>query len=87
MKLKCRKIRGVEKSICTAEQKIAYNFAFSYVEIGKKILESDTSRINKTDGFFQVENLVLEHIKANKDMEKYNIDAIIIAFRKIGKEK
>ena len=81
MKLKCRKINNVDKSICTAEQKIAYNYAFSYAEFGKKILKTDTAEINKSDGFFQIENLVVNDIKNRDDMKKYNIDAIIIAFR------
>ena len=28
--MKMHKIRGVDKKICTAEQKIAYNYAFMY---------------------------------------------------------
>ena len=31
--MKTHKIRGVEKSVCTAEQKIAYNLAFAYLHI------------------------------------------------------
>lgn len=81
MKLKCKKIYGVDKSICTAEQKIAYNYAFMYSDCGKRIINADTAEINKTDGFFQIERLVLNSIKEKKEMQKYNIDAIIIAFR------
>lgn len=33
MKTKTHKIRGVEKSVCCAEQKIAYNIAFCYLNI------------------------------------------------------
>lgn len=81
MVIKCKKIRNVEKSICTAEQKIAYNYAFNYVDLGKKILKADTAEINKADGFQQIETLVLKSVQSKKEMEKYNIDAIIIAFR------
>ena len=28
MKLKCKKIKGIEKTVCVAEQKIAYNYFF-----------------------------------------------------------
>ena len=56
MIIKCKKIKNVDKYVCTAEQKIAYNYAFSYIEFGKKILKADTAEINKTDGFFQIEN-------------------------------
>lgn len=31
--MKTHKIRGVDKSVCTAEQKIAYNIAFCYLNI------------------------------------------------------
>lgn len=35
MKAKFHKIRNVEKSVCTCEQKIAYNYAFSnYINFG-----------------------------------------------------
>lgn len=31
--MKTHKIRGVEKSVCCCEQKIAYNLAFSYLHV------------------------------------------------------
>ena len=79
--MKCRKIQNVDKSVCVAEQQIAYNFAFRYSDLGKKVLQADTAEINKADGFFQIENLVLEEIKSNEAIKRYNIDAIIVAFR------
>jgi hypothetical protein len=79
--LKCKKISGIEKSVCVAEQKIAYNYAFMYVDCGKRIIEADIAGINKADGFYQIERIVLNSIKSKKEMQKYNIDAIIIAFR------
>lgn len=33
MKMKTHKIRGVAKDVCTAEQRIAYNLAFAYLNI------------------------------------------------------
>ena len=81
MILKCKKIRGVDKSVCTAEQKIAYNYACRYANIGKKILNADAPEFVKADGYFQVEKLVLNDIKSNEALCKYNIDAIIISFR------
>lgn len=33
--MKTHKIRGVEKSVCTAEQVIAYNLAFAYCRVNK----------------------------------------------------
>lgn len=34
--MKMHKIRNVDKSVCTAEQKIAYNYAFVWRETLKK---------------------------------------------------
>ena len=81
MILKCKKISGIEKSLCVAEQKIAYNYAFMYADCGKRIIESDIAAINKADGFYQIENIVLNDLKNKEEMRKFNIDAIIIAFR------
>lgn len=81
MKLKCKKITGIEKSVCVAEQKIAYNYACMYVDCGKRIIEADIAGINKADGFYQIERIVLNNIKSNEKMKKFNIDAVIIAFR------
>lgn len=81
MKLKCRKIRNVEKSVCTAEQKIAYNYAFSWYETGKNIVKADTFKYIKCKAMSEIERLVTEDILNKEEMKKYNIDAIIIAFR------
>lgn len=81
MIIKCKKIRDIEKSTCTAEQKIAYNFAFRYADLGKKILATDTAEFVKADGFHQVETIVRKDIESSAEMKKYNIDAITIAFR------
>ena len=81
MTFKCSKIRGIDKSVCTAEQKIAYNYAARYVDIGKKIFNADVPEFVKNEGYFQLEKLVLNDIKSNESLCKYNIDAIIIAFR------
>ena len=81
MKIKCRKIKNVEKSICTAEQKIAYNYAFSYADIGRKLFNSDIAESGKAHGMHDIECMVLDGIKRNGIDKKYNVDAIIIAFR------
>lgn len=81
MKIKCRKIRNVEKSICTCEQKIAYNYAFSYVEVGKKLFNSDIAESGKAHGMHDIESMVLAGIKRNGIDKEYNVDAIMIAFR------
>lgn len=81
MKLKCKKIRNIDKQVCTCEQKIAYNYAFKWVDTGKKILSSNMAEIGKSQAFMDIEKLVVKSIKENKIDKKYNIDAIVIAFR------
>lgn len=81
MKIKCKKIRNVEKSVCTAEQKIAYNYAFQWYSVGKKVFESNISESEKLHAMHDIEHSVLNSIKTNGIDKKYNIDAIIISFR------
>lgn len=86
MILKCKKITNVEKSVCTAEQKIAYNYACRYANLGKKILNADAPEFVKADGYFQIEQMILQEIKSNVKLNKLNIDAVIVAFRQGFKE-
>lgn len=86
MTLKCKKIRGVDKSVCTAEQMIAYNYAFMFKCSGKKILSADVAESIKSNGIFQLERLILNDLRNKPEMQKYNIDAIMIAFRAGFKE-
>ena len=82
MKFKCKKIKGIEKSICTCEQKIAYNYAFQWYDIGKKVLEdTSTTEANKSESMHYIEDCVIKSIKQNGIDKKYNIDAVIVAFR------
>lgn len=81
MKLKCKKIRNIDKSICTCEQKIAYNYACQWYEAGKNILNSDCAEFVKSDAIMEIEQNVIDSIKLHEIDKKYNIDAIIIAFR------
>lgn len=65
-----RKIPNVEKDVCTAEQKIAYNFAFRYRDFdGNKEL-------------IDLLQVVTADIRNNeKMMRRYDIDTIIHCFR------
>lgn len=65
-----KKIPNIEKEICTAEQKIAYNFAFRYRDFdGQKEL-------------FDLLQVVIAEIKSNeKMMKRYDIDSIIHCLR------
>lgn len=65
--MKFHKIRGVEKSVCTAEQKIAYNFAFADREW---ILRSGTTL---DEYMIYTAHRLLHNEKISK---RYDIDAI-----------
>lgn len=70
--MKFHKIRGVEKTVCTAEQKIAYNYAFA---------DYDWAMRSNLE-FWQYLDKVAERIKNNAEiMKKYDIDAIIHCLR------
>lgn len=79
--MKMHKIRGVDKNICTAEQKIAYNYAFSHRIILEKIYKSDNTKVVKAEAYQDVISLVTKCIKNNGIDKRYNIDAIIHCFR------
>ena len=79
--MKMHKIIGVDKDICTAEQKIAYNYAFMYRSTMEKIRDSDTTEIAKNEAYQQVVDWVIRGVKDNGIDKKYNIDAIVHCFR------
>lgn len=67
--MKFHKVRGIDKSVCTAEQKIAYNYASSYSDI---VIKSGM----KVQDFLK---LVLNNIERDHSdfKKKYNVDGII----------
>lgn len=79
--MKCHKIKGIDLKICTAEQKIAYNYAFMWVDCGKKIFNSNSPESVKSEELQNIINSVIESIKRSGTDRTYNIDAIITAFR------
>ena len=81
MVLKCRKISGVDKKVCTCEQKIAYNYAFFWMDVYQRRTKGLTNEIDKNAVFQDIIDFITKDIKSKKEMEKYNIDAIIVAFR------
>lgn len=81
MKMKCKKIAGVEKSVCTCEQKIAYNYAFSWVDTYKRRSKECTTAIQKAEILQDIIDFIVKDISRREAMKKYNIDAIIAAFR------
>ena len=82
MVMKCKKITGIEKNICTAEQKIAYNYAFSWRDIYIRKTKEVTTAIQKDEVLQDIINHVTSDILRRDDMKKYNVDAIVVAFRR-----
>lgn len=81
MKMKCKKIAGIEKSVCTCEQKIAYNYAFSWADTYKRRSEDCTTEIQRAEVLQGIIDFIISDISEKETMKKYNIDAIIVAFR------
>lgn len=70
--MKFHKIRGIEKSVCTAEQKIAYNYAHDDYDW---VIRSGMELWEYLDS-------VTRRIRDNEEiMKKYDIDAIIHCLR------
>lgn len=69
--MKYHKIKGVDKSVCTAEQKIAYNLAFAYREYVMRAGYDTATAANK----------IVELYKSSYDYKpgKYDLDAIFSA--------
>lgn len=82
MKIKCKKINGIEKSVCTAEQKIAYNYAFSWRDAYIRRAKEATTAIQKDEAMQDIINFVTSDILRRDDMKKYNVDSIVVAFRR-----
>lgn len=89
MKLQYRKIRGVDKAICTAEQKIAYNMAwriYGDVRFAKSWQQYDSGKV---PAFLQNDwesKAIREYFTTwqrdyNKASAYYNEDAIFSALR------
>ena len=81
LKMKVHKIRNVEKSECFAEQKIAYNYAFSWRSQLEQIEKANIPEFVKSEKRQHIINCVIRGIKEQKIDKKYNIDAVIHCFR------
>lgn len=89
--MKYHKIRGVEKSVCTCEQKIAYNVAFlekdSCVRNFKKEYNAQVVQIHKTDIAHEFVRACMKRLSFDEKIkEKYDMDAIQCALN-AGAEK
>ena len=81
MEIKCHKIRGVEKAICSAEQVIAYNYARMYSDIGQRIESNNAPEFIRCNMFADVKLWVMQSLDSDVSYSRYNFDAIIIAFQ------
>lgn len=85
MKLKYHKIKNIPLEVCTAEQKIAYNLAFSVSDITKKAYEKCNTGLQKSEVIAESVDLCMKSWTSAYDYEKrksrYNIDAIYSALR------
>lgn len=83
MKLKYHKIKNIPLEVCTAEQKIAYNLAFSVSDITKKAYEKCNTGLQKSEVIAESVDLCMKSWTSAYDYEsrqkKYNIDAIFSA--------
>lgn len=77
MKLTYHKISGVEKSVCTAEQKIAYNLAFrSHISYGDAF--NKLSGFAKSEAIIKIRDAMMRQYRLGYDYKpgKFNEDAI-----------
>ncbi len=83
IELKCKKIRGVDKKTCTAEQKIAYNLAFM-CHVGNRhdicdVLKSDKAESVKCEVLHKVINFYVDIFKQEYGESEYNVDVVWVS--------
>lgn len=73
--MRFHKIRNVPIEVCTAEAKIAYNYAFNYLSIIQNVYNKCACDFQRCDAIRAGVKFIMENLSDNiKD--KYNIDAI-----------
>ena len=79
--MKYHKIRNVEMNVCTAEQKIAYNLAFSWRDLVKNVYNANDTAMNKNACITDAVHKMIECYQRGYDYKpnKYDIDAIFCA--------
>ena len=73
MKIKCKKLNNVEKSTCTCEQKIAYNYAFSWRYTYERRIKECTTAMQKADVLQDIIDFITSDILRREEMKKYII--------------
>lgn len=81
MAIKYHKINGVEKSVCTQEQKIAYNIAFQiHINHGREWEKRDNyCRAAQTEFLHNLIRMYLDNFKRNYPNCRADIDGIFCA--------
>lgn len=74
------KIYHINKTVCTAEQKIAYNYGFSYYDIFEKIKKNNNIQSVETETNKLID-LIAKNMEQDNKINKYNIDAIVYCLR------
>ena len=74
--MKYHGIGGVKKTICTAEQKIAYNLAWSYKDILLPNFKKCTWGFQKNGFVREAVRYLTEQFEKNYPLSKFDIDAI-----------
>lgn len=74
--MKFHKIRGVEKSVCTVEQMLAYNMAFRcHIGYGDEFKKLE-SAIAKSEAVEKLTRMHLRYLKRSTGSIRYNEDAV-----------
>ncbi len=77
--MKYHKIKNVSLNVCTAEQKIAYNLAFSHAHIFKKAYNLSPMQFQKNEVVHEAVQFCMKMWGYNEKADKYNADAIFCA--------
>lgn len=77
--MKYHKIRNISMNICTCEQKIAYNLAFSHAHIFKNEYNRMPMQFQKSNVIHEAVKFCMKQWSYNEKTSKYNIDAIFCA--------
>jgi hypothetical protein len=75
--MKTIKIRDVDKSVCTAEQKIAYNLAFrAHISYGDKYNSVPADKMIRNNVIVEIRDAAMRIFRNECVLGKYNEDAI-----------
>ena len=77
--MKYHKIRNIPLTVCTAEQKIAYNLAFSNSHIFKKEFDRMPCAFQKSEVAAAAVRFCMKQWGYSESVNKYDIDAIFSA--------